>query len=166
MSENTESVAATETESSTTEQEAEQQTPKPTDTVEFWKSKAREQERRAKENADAAKRLADIEAANLTESEKSTRRIAELESQLSQRELLAVKQRVALNKGLPAELVDRLQGATEEELSDDADALLALVKAPTSPKPDLSQGARGGAVALNSDGLEQALRQKLGLPAG
>lgn len=41
--------------------------PKPTETVDFWKAKAREQERRAKANADAATRLQQIEDANKTE---------------------------------------------------------------------------------------------------
>jgi hypothetical protein len=50
MSENeapVEDVETTETETETPEQQA----PKPTETVDFWKSKAREQEKRAKENA-------------------------------------------------------------------------------------------------------------------
>jgi hypothetical protein len=45
-------------------------------------------------------------------------------------------------KKLPAELTDRLRGETPEELEADADALLALVKASTNMKPDLSQGSR------------------------
>ena len=44
---------------STTEQAVTE--PKPTETVEFWKAKAREQEKRAKDNAAAATRLAEIE---------------------------------------------------------------------------------------------------------
>ena len=36
--------------------------------------------------------------------------------------------KVATSKGLPGELVDRLRGETEDELSKDADTLLALVK--------------------------------------
>jgi hypothetical protein len=36
---------------------------------------------------------------------------------------------VAFSKGLPLDLVDRLQGSTMDELSADADVLLALVRA-------------------------------------
>lgn len=45
---------------------------KPTETVDFWKAKAREQERRAKANADAASRLSQIEDANKTEVQRAT----------------------------------------------------------------------------------------------
>ena len=77
MSEQTAEATATGTEA-TTEQQAEQ---KPTETVDFWKQKAREQEKRAKENADAAKRLADLEDAQKSETEKAADRIAKAEAE-------------------------------------------------------------------------------------
>lgn len=49
--------------------------------------------------------------------------------------------RVALDKQLPSELIDRLQGATKEEMEADADKLLTLVKPAT---PSFDGGARGG----------------------
>lgn len=64
-----------------TEQPAEQ--PKPTDTVDFWKQKAREQERRAKDNADAAKRLAEIEDAQKSDAEKTAERISKAEAEVA-----------------------------------------------------------------------------------
>jgi hypothetical protein len=143
---------------------------KPTETVDFWKAKAREQEKRAKENAAAASRLSEIEAASLSETERATRRIAELEAELTKTQSAATRRSVALAKGLPAELVDRLQGETQEEIEADADELLAVFMArsapvtPGTPRPDPSQGARtGGTTSLNSDGLEDALRSKLGI---
>ena len=36
-------------------------------------------------------------------------------------------------------------------------------RTPTSPKPDPTQGGQGAPVALNSNGLEQALKTKLGI---
>lgn len=86
MSEQTAEATATETEA-TTEQQAEQ---KPTETVDFWKQKAREQEKRAKENADAAKRLAEIEESQKSEAEKAADRIAKAEA-----EVASVPQKVA-----------------------------------------------------------------------
>ena len=118
--------------------------PKPTETVEFWKQKAREQEKRAKDNAEAAKRLTALEAANLSEVERAQRVAAEAQERLSSYERTVMRQKVALEKGVPAALVGRLMGDTEDEITEDADALLALINAPTSPKPDPSQGARGG----------------------
>lgn len=60
--------------------EGEQQQ-KPTETVEFWKQKAREQEKRAKDNAAAAKKLTELEDAQKTESEKAADRIAKAEAE-------------------------------------------------------------------------------------
>lgn len=79
MSEQTAEATATETDA-TTEQQAEQ---KPTETVDFWKQKAREQEKRAKENASAAQRLAEIEDAKKSESEKVADRIAKAEAEVA-----------------------------------------------------------------------------------
>ena len=60
-------IATFETEA--TEQHAVEE-PKPTETVDFWKQKAREQEKRAKENAAAAKRLAEVEESQKSEAER------------------------------------------------------------------------------------------------
>lgn len=79
MSEQTAEAAATETEA-TKEQQAET---KPTETVDFWKQKAREQEKRAKDNATAAQRLAEIEDAQKSESEKVADRIAKAEAEVA-----------------------------------------------------------------------------------
>ena len=72
------------TEATTTEAEAttEQQT-KPTETVDFWKQKAREQEKRAKDNATAAQRLAEIEDAQKSESEKVAERLAKADAEVA-----------------------------------------------------------------------------------
>ena len=77
MSEQTAEATTTEAEATT-----EQQT-KPTETVDFWKQKAREQEKRAKDNATAAKRLAEIEDAQKSESEKVADRIAKAEAEVA-----------------------------------------------------------------------------------
>lgn len=77
MSEQAAEATHTETEATT-----EQQT-KPTETVDFWKQKAREQEKRAKENADAAKRLGEIEDAQKSGSEKVADRIAKAEAEVA-----------------------------------------------------------------------------------
>lgn len=68
-------------ESEATETVAEESVPNPTETVEFWKQKAREQEKRAKDNSVAAKRLAEIEEAQKSEAEKTADRIAKAEAE-------------------------------------------------------------------------------------
>ena len=77
MSEQSAEAPANEAEATT-----EQQT-KPTETVDFWKQKAREQEKRAKENADAAKRLGEIEDAQKSESEKVADRLAKADAEVA-----------------------------------------------------------------------------------
>ena len=79
MSEN--SAEATATETTGTEQQNEAQ--KPTETVDFWKTKAREQEKRAKENAEAAKRLSELEDAQKSETEKAADRISKAEAEVA-----------------------------------------------------------------------------------
>ena len=52
------------------------------------------------------------------------------EAKEKERELLRV--RVASKKGVPADLIDRLRGETEEELEADADKLIEFIKIDTS----------------------------------
>jgi hypothetical protein len=55
-----------------------------------------------------------------------------------------LRYRVALETGVPAKHIGRLQGATEEELRADAASFVAdIVPGKTTPKPDLSQGPQG-----------------------
>lgn len=57
----------------------------------------------------------------------------------SQKELEAERNRnlrfkVGLDSGLPAEIIDRLQGENEEEMKADADRLAAIIKTDVKPK--------------------------------
>lgn len=151
-----------------TEAEPQQNEPKPTETVDFWKTKARENEKRAKANADAAQRLAQLEESQKTNEQRLTERAETAERRIPELEGENRRLRVAIAKGLPADLIDRLRGDSEEEIAADADALLALVAPPQTttapgPRPDLSQG-RSSDMALNGDPLTQSLKDKLGIP--
>ena len=79
MSEQTAEVTETGAEGT---KETEQQT-KPTETVDFWKQKAREQEKRAKDNKAAADELAQIKESQKSESEKTADRIAKAEAEVA-----------------------------------------------------------------------------------
>lgn len=117
---NTAEAAATETEA--TEQQADEQ--KPTETVEFWKAKAREQEKRAKENAEAAKRLAQIEESQKSEAEKTADRIKQLESDAEAARREALRFKVASEFGIAAERAELLlTGSDEETMRRQAEAL-------------------------------------------
>lgn len=100
----------------------------PADDTAKWKAMARKHEAEAKRNAAAAKRLAEIEDAQKSESQRASERIAALEAEVRQRDLSLMRGRVAASFDLPAPLADRLQGDSEEEMSADAEALVAALK--------------------------------------
>lgn len=89
-----------------------------------WKHFAREHEKTAKANAEAARKLQEIEDAAKSQAEKDAeaRKAADERAERAESELL--RMRVATAKGLPAELAARLQGGTEAEMQEDADQLL------------------------------------------
>jgi len=102
-----------------------------------------------------AKRLDEIEAANLSETEKLKRELEQgkqREAAAAQKavdaERAALRLKVGQLEGLPVVLAERLQGDTEEELIADADRLLAEIGQPAKPKPpdlNATAGAGGGA---------------------
>jgi hypothetical protein len=83
---------------------------------------------KAKANADAAKRLQEIEDANKSEAEKVAERLATAERRATAAERKALLLQVASEKGLTPKQAARLQGETAEELAADADDLLAEFK--------------------------------------
>jgi hypothetical protein len=122
--------------------------------AEKWKSLARKNEKTAKANADAAKRLAELEDANKTEVQKLSDKAAEATKQAEAATATALRLEVALEKapdGMPVDkirsLAKRLAGATREELEADADELFSEFgesKKPPgkTPKPDLKGGGK------------------------
>lgn len=129
----------------TTTPELEATTPDLTSELEKWKALARKNETRAKENAEAAQKLAEIENANKTEVEKLTERAAAAEARAAQVELASIRNEIALEKGLTPSQAKRLVGSTRDELAADADDLLAdlkVSKPSTAPSSD-AQGKQG-----------------------
>lgn len=97
----------------------------------------------AKANAEAAKRLADIEEANKTAEQKQAEKLAQLQAENAQLQADMIRAQVAASKGVPADL---LTGTTEEELNAAADRLLAFRgETATPPAPDFGAGDRGDA---------------------
>jgi hypothetical protein len=117
---------------------------KPTETVDYWKQRARQNEQQAKANAEAAKRLKEIEDRDLSELQKAQRDREEIAAENARLKSESARNRVALAKGLPAEIAATLNGSTEDELAAHADALLAWRSnvPPTTPRPDPGQGPR------------------------
>ena len=130
-----------------------------------WKALARKHEKAAKDNADAARRLAEIEESGKTEQERlaEARRAADERATTAERE--AARLRVALKKGLTEAQVRRLVGDTEEELEADADELLATFAQPEGepdrdlphrPRERLRPGARPEATPDETDPVKLA----------
>lgn len=103
--------------------------------VEKWKHFARQHEKAAKANAAAATSQAEKDAEARAAAEQKA---ADLEAQV-------LRLKVAAAKKLPPELADRLIGSTEDEMNEDADRLLAVMKPTTPPAPagGADQGPQG-----------------------
>lgn len=91
--------------------------------VERWKRQSRANESKLKALREQVKELVDPQQVATAEA-----RLAETGQQLAQAQAEAARYKVALDVGLPADLAARLVGSTEEEMREDAKALLALVK--------------------------------------
>ena len=96
----------------------------------------------AKANAEAAKRLAEIEEANKTEAQRQAEQLQKLQQENEALRLANLKAQVAASKGVPADL---LSGSSEDELNAAADALLAFKGSAAPAAPDFGAGDRGAA---------------------
>lgn len=110
--------------------------------LEKWKGHAREQEKRAKANKAAADELQKLKDAQLSETERLTKRAEKAERQLEQleaeKERLEAASRIATETGLSVEKVLMLNGRNAEELAEQAKAFAATSStfAPTHDKGD------------------------------
>ena len=77
----------------------------------------------AKANAEAAKRLAEIEESTKTEAQKQAEHLAKLQQENERLQAQMLKAQVAADKGVPADL---LAGSTEDELVASAERLIAF----------------------------------------
>lgn len=99
----------------------------------------------AKANKEAEKnrlRLKEVDDEKLSEVERAKRDAEEATRELDKLRKDSLRKTVALNAGLPAKWVSRLQGDSEEELAADAAEILADLNKTRKPAPDPSQGPR------------------------
>lgn len=101
---------------------------------------------RLKELEPLAQKARELEEAQKTEAQKAAEARAAAERERDAARAEALRYKVGLAKGLPADLAVRLQGSTEDELAKDADRLLELLgnkPAATGarPVPDLKPAA-------------------------
>lgn len=140
----------------------------PADDLSKLKAEARKWEQRAKENKAAADELAKLKQSQMSEAERVTARLAELEQEAQTARSEALRFRIATRYGISDDDADLfLTGADEETLERQAKALAertasaAASTTPAGPRPDLSQGARD--IPLNGDPIENRLKAALGI---
>lgn len=106
-----------------------------------------------------------FEDASKTETEKLTAKAAKLGSEKERLEAENLKLRVAIKKNLPADLYNRLQGSSEEEIEADADSLLKLVQANERDSAEFDGGAREETPEPTSpeEAHQRLLMERLGL---
>lgn len=121
--------------------------PDPLAEVEKWKALARKHEQRAKENADARRRLDEIEEASKSEAQK----LADKLSAAEQRAIQAERKAFASEKGVPVSLIT---GDTPEQWEAAAEQALAW-RGDVKPPPAVPRADGQGAVGAPIGGPEQ-----------
>jgi len=119
MSDTTASDTPAQGEDGSTSTTTEDQTTSGTETTQpetDWKAEARKWEQRAKDNSAAAKKLADAEAANQTDTE----RITALEKELAESKAAALRAQAAAEAEVPVALIT---ASTEDEIKAQVKAL-------------------------------------------
>lgn len=113
-----------------------------------------------RKNAEYEARLKEIEDANLSELEKATRERDEYRDSLATIQRESDRNRVALEKGVPSDLIEFITGDTAEDMAAKADLLISRLNAsPSTPKPDRTQGASGKEAPVTT---AQQFAQQLG----
>lgn len=115
------------------------QAPQETD----WKAESRKWEARAKENTAAAAKLAELEQAQMSETERLKAQLADEQKRAQDSATEALRWRIAAKHGISAEDAELLlTGADEESMTRQAERLAASASTPGAPRPDPSQGPR------------------------
>lgn len=116
---------------------AEPEQPKPTETVDFWKQKAREQEARAKANAEAAKKLAEFEESQKSEQQRIADRAAAAERERDEARMEGLRYKAAAEHGVGKAYFDLLGTGDEETILSRAERVGNLVRENAEMKAEL-----------------------------
>lgn len=142
--------------------------PKSTSAQEIdWKAKARDWEKRAKENKTAADELAQIKESQKTETQRLQDQLAEFQRKAETAERDRERLSIIAKHAIPADYHDLVQGADSEALEASAAKVKSLIEANATPSNTASfvipdEGGNPN-LALNGDGIEAALKNALGI---
>jgi len=114
--------------------------------------------------ADLQAQLDQIQQAQMSDLERAQAEARAASEAAAKAQSEALRWRIAAKHGISDEDAETfLTGSDEAALTRQAERLAALATtAPTTPKPDRTQGGSGEPPALNSDALEDALRNAVG----
>ncbi len=137
----------------------------PEQTIEALRAALAKANGEAKENRIKAGELDALKVAQMSEIDRTKAEADQARAETQAAKAEALRWRIAATHGISDDDAETfLTGNDEETLKRQAERLSALKQtAPTTPKPDLTQAGQANPHALNSDGLEQALRDKLGI---
>jgi hypothetical protein len=102
--------------------------PKPTETVDFWKQKAREQEQRAKSNADKAREYDAFQESQKTEQQRIADRAAAAERERDEARAEGLRYKAAAKHGVGEDYFDLLGSGDEETISTRAERVGSLLR--------------------------------------
>jgi hypothetical protein len=109
-----------------------------------WRDLARKHERRAKENSAAAKELADLKQAGMSEQEKLSAQLAEATRERDEARADHARIMAAAAADLPVELIDDLGSGTEEEINERAGRFASVIEAEVQKRVNAALGAGQG----------------------
>lgn len=131
-----------------------------------WESRAKENFGKASENEKAAARLAEIEEANKSESQKMREQLEALTARATAAERDKDRLSVLARHQIPEEYQDLVHGADADSLDASAQKVKTLIEAnATKDRASFVIPDEGGSpnLALNGDGIESALKKALGI---
>lgn len=113
---------------------------------------SRKWEQRAKSDKELADKWREYELAQKPEAERMAEELAEYRKKAAILEVETIKKDIALDKNIPAKLLQFLTGSTREELEGQADELLSVISESAKPKtqPNPEQGKPNGNTAGDS----------------
>ena len=127
-----------------------------------WENLAKKNLAEARTNADAAKKLADIEESSKSEAQKAQERLVQAEERATELESQVNRATVANEYKVPIDLLAGPKSSSPEDITSFAKILIDF-KGEREPNPVVSaEGKTPPPQALNGSGIEDALRSALG----
>lgn len=136
---------------------------KPVEDSTDWKSEARKWEARAKANSTAAEKLQALEDEQKSELEKAQEKANQALKDAEDAKREAARFHIAATHKISDDYFDLLTGGTEDELTAQAEKISTLITSTTNTASFIPGSAEQDAVALNGDGIENALKNALGI---